>query len=183
MSCIFIRNNEVDTIVGFKALPYRKCVGILVFNHEGKVWVGRRLMAVADAQVDMSKLWQLPQGGINPREKPIDAARRELYEETGIQSIKLIKEAQDWFKYDFPQELMGHVLNNKYRGQIQKWFSFQFTGETSEITINPPPDGNKAEFDQWKWIDLEEIPSIVVSFKKHVYTKVVKEFRNSVRCL
>ncbi|CBI76786.1 Invasion-associated locus protein A [Bartonella clarridgeiae 73] len=173
----------MDTIVDFKALPYRKCVGILVFNYEGKVWVGRRLMTVSHANVDMSKLWQLPQGGINQGEKPIDAARRELYEETGIQSVKLIKEAQDWFEYDFPQELMGHVLNNKYRGQTQKWFSFQFTGEISEITINPPPDGNKAEFDQWKWVDLEELPSIVVSFKKHVYTQVVKEFRNSFKYL
>ncbi|OPB31212.1 RNA pyrophosphohydrolase [Bartonella sp. AR 15-3] len=173
----------MDRIVDFRALPYRKCAGILVFNHEGKVWVGRRLMTVSYAQVDMSKLWQLPQGGINQGEKPIDAARRELYEETGIQSVKLIKEAQNWFEYDFPKELIGHVLSNKYRGQMQKWFSFQFTGEIAEIKINPPPDGNKAEFDQWKWIDLEKLPSIVVSFKKHVYTQIVKEFRNSFRCL
>ncbi|WP_142415958.1 RNA pyrophosphohydrolase [Bartonella massiliensis] len=173
----------MDADINLKTLPYRKCVGIVVFNREGKVWVGRRLMTPAHADIDISHPWQLPQGGIDGDEQPLDAAYRELYEETGIRSVKLIKEAQNWFYYDFPQELVGSALSNKYRGQMQKWFAFQFMGELSEIAINPPPDGNKAEFDQWKWMDLETLPLIVVSFKKHVYMKVVSEFRGSFRPL
>ncbi|MET3560141.1 putative (di)nucleoside polyphosphate hydrolase [Bartonella japonica] len=170
-----------DAVVNLKDLPYRKCVGIVVFNHDGKVWVGRRLMTNIHANAETSQRWQLPQGGINENEEPLEAARRELYEETGIRSVKLIKETQDWFHYDFPQEFVGHMLSSKYRGQIQKWFAFQFTGDISEITTNPPPDGNEAEFDQWKWVDLEILPSIVISFKKHVYMKVVSEFRGSLK--
>ncbi|GAA4663719.1 RNA pyrophosphohydrolase [Bartonella pachyuromydis] len=173
----------MDAVVNLKALPYRKSVGIVVFNHVGKVWVGRRLMTCAHIDTDMSYRWQLPQGGIDENEEPFDAACRELYEETGIRSIKLIKEVQDWFHYDFPQELIGSTLNNKYRGQIQKWFAFQFIGDPHEITINPPPNGHKAEFDQWKWVDLETLPSMVISFKKRVYIKVVNEFRGSLRGL
>ncbi|WP_273759812.1 RNA pyrophosphohydrolase [Bartonella sp. ML70XJBT.G] len=171
----------MNAVVNVKALPYRKSVGIVVFNHVGKVWVGRRLMACALPDTDISHRWQLPQGGIDENEEPFDAACRELYEETGIRSIRLIKEAQDWFHYDFPQELVGCTLNNKYRGQIQKWFAFQFTGDQHEIAINPPPNGHKAEFDQWKWADLEDLPSIVISFKKRVYMQVVNEFRSSLR--
>lgn len=170
----------MDAVVNLKTLPYRRSVGIVVFNDKGKVWVGRRVMTSIYVESDISHRWQLPQGGIDEDEKPLDAAYRELYEETGIQSVKLIKEARDWFHYDFPQELVESTLNNKYCGQIQKWFAFQFIGELSEIAINPPPDGNKAEFDQWKWVDLETIPSIVISFKKHVYMKVVSEFRGSL---
>ncbi|WP_455478665.1 RNA pyrophosphohydrolase [Bartonella sp. B10] len=173
----------MDTTVNFETLPYRKGVGILLFNDKGKVWVGRRLVTCNSANNETSSLWQLPQGGVDENEEPLDAARRELYEETGIRSIKLIKEARDWFYYDFPQELIGCVLRNRYRGQMQKWFSFQFTGELSEIAINPPPDGNTAEFDQWKWVDMEILPSIVISFKKNVYIKVVSEFRGSMKNL
>ncbi|WP_208434921.1 RNA pyrophosphohydrolase [Bartonella phoceensis] len=172
-----------DAVINMKTLPYRKGVGMVVFNHTGKVWVGRRLMTGIRPNTEMSYRWQLPQGGIDENEGPLNAACRELYEETGIRSVKLVKEAQNWFHYDFPQELVGCKLNDKYCGQIQKWFAFQFTGDVSEIAINPPPDGNKAEFDQWKWVDLETLPSIVISFKKHVYRKIVNEFRGSLRGL
>ncbi|WP_455474364.1 RNA pyrophosphohydrolase [Bartonella sp. B30(2025)] len=174
----------MDEIINFEALPYRKCVGILVFNREGKVWIGRRVTVhTTHVDTEVSDCWQLPQGGIDDDEEPLDAARRELYEETGIRSVTLLKEAKNWFQYDFPQEFAGRGLSRKYRGQRQKWFAFQFTGEISEIAINPPPDGNTAEFDKWRWIDLEALPLMIISFKKQVYIKVVNEFRDSFKHL
>lgn len=159
-------------------LPYRECVGIVVFNKQGKVWAGRRIMEGHNELSNAIKLWQMPQGGIDKGEKPIDAAYRELYEETGIHSIDLLAETNDWIHYDLPNELMGIALKGKYRGQKQKWFAFSFTGDISEIAINPPPAGNTAEFDEWAWVDLEELPMLVVPFKQAVYEKVVAEFRN-----
>lgn len=171
----------MDSVFDCSVLPYRKGVGALVFNHEGKVWVGRRLGTFPYAKNKTLKRWQLPQGGIEEGEEPLGAALRELYEETGIRSVKLIKEAPDWFCYDFPPEIISSTLDGKYRGQIQKWFAFQFVGQSSEIALNLSLGHNGAEFDRWKWVDLEILPSIVISFKKHIYVKVVSEFRNSFR--
>lgn len=159
-------------------LPYRKCVGIAVFNKEGKVWAGRRIKKRLSELDGASKIWQMPQGGIEKDELPIDAARRELYEETGIHSIELIAETDGWINYDLPEQLVGVALKGKYRGQTQKWFAFRFTGDDGEIAINPPPENNTAEFDEWKWVDLETLPMMVVPFKQAVYEQVVAQFRH-----
>ncbi|RCL01146.1 MAG: putative (di)nucleoside polyphosphate hydrolase [Candidatus Tokpelaia sp. JSC085] len=160
-------------IVDPRRLPYRLCVGLAVFNDIGKVWIGQRCLNKYD---DVTRLWQLPQGGIRKTEKPIEAAYRELWEETGICSVKLIGESDEWIYYDLPTELVGVALCGKYRGQKQKWFAMRFTGHDSEITINPPPDGNVAEFDDWAWTALEDIPRMVVAFKQPVYARVVMQF-------
>lgn len=159
-------------------LPYRKCVGIAVFNNAGKVWAGRRIKKNLSELEGASKIWQMPQGGIEEDERPIDAARRELYEETGIHSIELIDETAGWIDYKLPKELIGVALKGKYCGQTQKWFAFRFIGNDNEITINPPPENNSAEFDQWKWVDLESLPMMVVPFKQAVYEQVVAQFRH-----
>ena len=161
-------------------LPYRKCVGIALFNKNGQVWVGRRITNRLSELKGASKIWQMPQGGIDKGEEPIDAAKRELYEETGVHSIELIEETEGWVTYDLPEELVGIALKGKYRGQTQKWFAFRFLGDDTEIAINPPPENNAAEFDQWKWVDLEALPMMVVPFKQAVYEKVVAQFRHIV---
>jgi len=158
-------------------LPYRDCVGIVVFNAQGKVWVGRRLIEEGDENQGAEQLWQLPQGGIDKGENPSHASRRELFEETGMNSVELLAEIADWLYYDLPDEVLGIALKGKYRGQRQKWFAYLFNGEESEIAINPPPDGHRAEFDEWAWIDLESLPTLVVAFKKDVYERVVHHFR------
>jgi len=157
-------------------MPYRDCVGIVVFNSQGKVWVGHRLKEKNDENAHASQLWQLPQGGIDKGESPLKAAKRELYEETGITSITFLDEVTDWLYYDLPDEVLGRALKGKYRGQRQRWFAFQFVGEENEIAINPPPGDEKAEFDEWAWIDLEQLPTLVVAFKRDVYKAVVKSF-------
>jgi NTP pyrophosphohydrolases including oxidative damage repair enzymes len=159
-------------------LPYRPCVGIMVLNAEGKVWVGRRL-AVDNSEYDGNpQLWQMPQGGIDEDEDHLRAALRELYEETGISSVSLLEEAPDWIHYDLPAHLIGIGLKGKFRGQKQRWFAFRFEGAESEIAINPPPDGHKPEFDAWRWVEMEELPALVVAFKREVYEKVVAAFRH-----
>lgn len=157
-------------------LPYRPCVGIAVFNHQGLVWTGRRISEKKGELSNASRLWQLPQGGIDKGEEPLKAARRELLEETGIHSISLIEEAPDWINYDLPEELVGVALKGKYRGQTQRWFAFRFEGDESEIAINPPPGGHKAEFDDWKWRPIHEVPELIVPFKRGVYEKVIAAF-------
>lgn len=166
------------TLVTLRAedLPYRPCVGIMVLNREGLVWAGRRI-AEGNSEYDGSaQLWQMPQGGIDEGEDPLEAARRELYEETGMRSVSVLAEAPDWIHYDLPDHLIGIGLKGKYRGQAQRWFAFRFEGEDSEIAIDPPPGGHSAEFDQWAWRDMAELPDLIVSFKRKVYDEVVSIF-------
>lgn len=162
----------------FKAedLPYRPCVGVMVLNSEGLVWAGRRI-PVGNSEYDGSpQLWQMPQGGIDKGEDPEAAAYRELYEETGMRTVKLIARASRWFNYDLPEHLIGIGLKGKYRGQTQAWFAFRFEGDDEEIAINPPPGGHEPEFDEWDWKRMEDLPGMIVAFKRAVYDQVVAEF-------
>lgn len=157
-------------------LPYRPCVGVMVLNRAGLVWAGRRIID-ANSEYDGSpQLWQMPQGGIDKGEDPLPAAYRELYEETGMKTVSLIAEAPEWINYDLPEHLIGIGLKGKYRGQTQRWFAFRFEGDESEIAINPPPGGHSAEFDAWEWKPMQDLPGLIVPFKRAVYEEVVATF-------
>ena len=159
-------------------LPYRPCVGIMVLNHDGLVWAGRRI-PIGNSEYDGSpQLWQMPQGGIDKDEDPEKAAWRELYEETGMTSCRLLAASAGWINYDLPAELIGIGLKGKYRGQTQRWFAFRFEGNEDEIAINPPPGGHEPEFDQWAWLPMEDLPGLIVPFKRGVYDQVVAEFQH-----
>lgn len=162
-------------------LPYRPCVGVMVLNRQGLVWAGHRL-AVGNSEYDGSpQLWQMPQGGIDEGEDPLEAACRELYEETGIRSVSLLAEAPDWIHYDLPSHLIGIGLKGKYRGQRQRWYAFRFEGDESEIAINLPPGGHEPEFDAWEWKPMHELPGSIVPFKRRAYEEVVAAFSHLVR--
>jgi putative (di)nucleoside polyphosphate hydrolase len=157
-------------------LPYRLCVGIMVLNSDGLVWAGHRI-AEGNTEYDGSpQLWQMPQGGIDADEIPYQAGLRELYEETGMRSVELLAEAPDWIDYDLPDHMIGIGLRGKYRGQRQRWFAVRFTGNESEISINPPPGGHKAEFDAWEWKPMHDLPGLIVPFKRKAYDQVIAAF-------
>jgi len=166
--------------INTKDLPYRPCVGVMVLNKAGQVWAGRRIRESATEMEGATMLWQMPQGGIDEGEDPLEAARRELHEETGMRSVSYLAEAPGWITYDLPEHLVGKALKGRYRGQKQKWFAFRFEGEESEIAINPPPGGHEPEFDAWAWKPMEELPGLIVPFKRRVYEEVVAAFRHLV---
>ncbi len=155
-------------------LAYRPCVGVMLINPEGLVWIGRR----ADKPNDegSGQWWQMPQGGIDKGEDPAEAALRELYEETSVTSAEVIASSPNWYKYDLPAHLIGKSWGGKYRGQTQKWFALRFTGRDSEIDLKPP--GHKQEFDQWRWAKMADIMGVIVPFKREVYEKVLSDFRH-----
>ncbi len=124
-------------------LPYRPCAGIVVLNAEGLIWLGRRIGELVEKEYEYR--WQMPQGGIDGDEEPRAAALRELYEETGIRSVKVLAETKDWIHYDLPAESVGVALKGKFRGQRQKWFAMRFTGDEREIDLEPA--GHKPEFE------------------------------------
>lgn len=156
-------------------LPYRPCVGVMVLNRAGLVFVGRR--TDGPEHVDATHAWQMPQGGIDPGEDPFAAAIRELYEETGMRSVERLGEAGDWFTYDLPPGVAGTAWGGRYRGQTQKWFALRFTGADSEIDVlNPGGGAHPAEFAAWKWQPMASLPDLVVPFKRSVYERVVAEF-------
>jgi putative (di)nucleoside polyphosphate hydrolase len=145
-------------------LPLRSGVGIVVLNKDNKVFVAKR--------IDNNKnFWQMPQGGVDKGENYLNAAYRELEEETSIKNVNLIKELDGLISYDLPKNLLGIIWKGKYRGQEQKWFVMRFLGHDSEINIKT----KNPEFCEWKWIELENITDLVVDFKLHVYEDVKKK--------
>jgi putative (di)nucleoside polyphosphate hydrolase len=159
-------------------LPYRLNVGVAVFNRDGLVWVGHRNDVAAEGE-GHGHWWQMPQGGLDKDEAPEEAAYRELFEETSIKSVELIRAADGWLTYDLPPELIGVSWKGRYRGQRQKWFALRFTGEDSEIDVLTPAGGaHKPEFSSWRWERLARLPELVVPFKRKVYEQVVDTFRD-----
>ena len=154
-------------------LPYRPCVGVMLLNHAGKVWIGRRPGAANDPE-GRGSWWQMPQGGIDENEDAKAAARRELMEETSVTSASIIGESAQWYHYDLPAELRPSAWGGRYQGQKQKWFLARFEGRDDEIVLEKP--GHKPEFDLWRWASLEELVPLIVPFKRAVYEKVVAEF-------
>ncbi|WP_406855213.1 RNA pyrophosphohydrolase [Alsobacter sp. KACC 23698] len=157
-------------------LPYRPCVGIMLLNREGLVFLGRRRQEAGPEHVDATHSWQMPQGGIDRGEDPYRAALRELQEETNVTSVSLLGEAPDWYAYDLPRAVSGRAWRGRYRGQTQRWFALRFEGQESEIDIHRPAGGHKAEFDAWRWERMERLPALIIPFKRPVYEKVVEVF-------
>ena len=152
-----------------KMLPLRIGVGAIVLNSENKVFVGKR----KDNPINK---WQMPQGGVNENEDYLSAMKRELKEETSIKNIKILKESDGWLEYELPKELIGIIWRGKYRGQKQKWFIVRFLGLENEIDLKT----KNPEFIQWKWININDLPNVIVNFKKHVYEKLLIELKNFV---
>ncbi len=149
-------------------LPYRQGVGIMLANKEKKIFLGKR--------IDNRAAWQMPQGGVDQDENIVDAAKRELKEETGVSSIKIIKKSDKIYTYDLPDYLLGKIWKGRFKGQEQTWFLAQFLGEDDEINL----DQKNAEFKKWKWVNIDELPDLIVPFKKELYQELVKEFKSFI---
>lgn len=155
---------------------YRPCVGIMLINKAGLVFIGRRRNKALREHVAPNHEWQMPQGGIDDQEDAFIAAKRELLEETGVSSVSLLAEASDWFAYDLPQDIAQEAWKGRYKGQRQKWFALRFEGDETEINIDSPPHGLHAEFDAWRWEKMAHLPDLIIPFKRPVYERVVQEF-------
>ena len=147
-----------------KKLPLRIGVGIALLNHENKIFVGKRIDNPTNS-------WQMPQGGVDKNEDFLQAAKRELREETNIKTVTVIKELKEWLSYDLPENLLGKLWKGKYRGQKQKWFIMRFLGKNEEINVKT----KHPEFLDWKWIEPLELPKVAVHFKINVYKKLKEE--------
>ena len=152
-----------------KKLPLRIGVGAIVLNYDNLVFVGKR----KDNPIDK---WQMPQGGVEKNENLLNAMKRELYEETSIKSIEVLKELDNWLSYELPAELIGKIWKGRFRGQKQKWFIVKFTGSENEINLNT----KYPEFIEWKWINIDQLPDVIVDFKKNVYQELKQEIKKFV---
>ena len=153
----------------FKNLPLRNGVGIVVLNNKNEVFVAKR--------IDNPKnYWQMPQGGVDDGEDYISAMRRELLEETSIKSIEVIKEIEGFYEYELPKNLIGIIWKGKFRGQKQKWFIAKFIGDEKEINLNT----QNPEFIDWKWVSPDELPKLIVKFKKNMYVSLLKAIKKII---
>ena len=150
-------------------LPLRKGVGVIVLNKNNQVFVGKR-------KDNKKKNWQMPQGGVDEGEDYTNAMKRELSEETSMKNIEILKEINELTEYELPDYLLGKIWKGKYRGQKQKWFIVRFLGEDQEINLNT----NKPEFIEWKWIKAEELPKVIVHFKKKLYESLLPEIKKII---
>ncbi|KMK65811.1 RNA pyrophosphohydrolase [Puniceibacterium sp. IMCC21224] len=148
-------------------LPYRKCVGVMLLNADGHVFVGQRIDNDTPA-------WQMPQGGVEKGEAPRDAALRELWEETGIVAglVTVEAETSDWIPYDLPHDIVPRIWKGRYRGQEQKWFLLRFQGQDNQVNIAT----DHAEFSEWRWLPPTDLVANIVPFKREVYTRVLDSF-------
>jgi putative (di)nucleoside polyphosphate hydrolase len=146
--------------------PYRPCVGIMLIDPRGRAFVGQRIDVFEEA-------WQMPQGGIDEGESPRDAALRELAEEAGTTKGEIVAEVAEWLAYDLPEDTAAGRWGGRYRGQTQKWFALRFTGTDADIDLHT----HEPEFQAWRWMELDELPGLVVPFKRSIYERVVAEFR------
>lgn len=148
-------------------LPYRPCVGVMLANAEGRIFVGQRIDNPTDA-------WQMPQGGVDPGEDAHAAALRELREETGLEPHHVTIEAEtgDWLPYDLPHELVPRIWKGRYRGQQQKWFLMRFHGTDADVNIAT----DHAEFSDWRWLSPDQLVEKIVPFKREVYARVLQAF-------
>lgn len=144
---------------------YRPCVGVLLFDDTGRVFVAERR--------DAPGAWQMPQGGIDPGESPSDAALRELVEEIGTDAAEIIGESAGWISYDLPPDLAARMWDGRYRGQTQKWFAARFRGSDADIRLDG--HGDAAEFHAWRWVAIDDVVRLIVGFKRTVYDEIVAE--------
>lgn len=149
----------------YDRLPYRRGVGMMIVNEEGKVFLGKRVESKYEA-------WQMPQGGIDNAETPSKAVQREMMEEIGCNKGEIIAETKKWYSYDIPEFLVSKLWGGKYKGQKQKWFLIKFTGNDSDIDIQT----DNPEFRAWCWADTSDLPQLIVPFKKLLYDAVLEEF-------
>src|ERR1700755_3283294 len=157
----------------FEDLPHRACVGVMLINTKGLVFIGRRAGGIE--HIDATHVWQMPQGGVDPGEDTWTAAKRELIEETNVRSVEKLGEVPEWLSYDIPRTIAGRAWKGRYRGQRQKWYAMRFTGTDAEINVASPA-GHKPEFIAWRWEPMKALPELVVPFKRGVYERVVSEF-------